>query len=46
MRPILAKRVLYYADAEFNPAMGRPVNLLWWLLVAAAVIVTVWALWK
>ena len=40
--PLLCKRLLYYSDPMFRQARGLP--MLWWLLLAAGIGLTAWAL--
>lgn len=46
MSPVLARRVKWYQDPDFNPAVARlpKVSSRWWMLLAAAVGLIVWGL--
>ena len=44
MNPILATRIIWYRDSDFNPAVRRTSALLWLLLIAALVIG--WMMWR
>jgi type IV secretory pathway TraG/TraD family ATPase VirD4 len=45
MAPILARRIKWYQDPDFNPAAAfRRVPPAWWGLLAAAVALVAWAL--
>jgi type IV secretion system protein VirD4 len=44
MRPILARRIKWYRDLAFRPAVSRVGIAVWWGLLVAAVALVLWAL--
>ncbi len=44
--PLLARKIRWFSDPDFNPAVRRPFGLLWWALLLVAAGLIGWALWR